>query len=265
MVAALRLQSHVWNADGGRRALLLHGLGSDGTTWWRLASQLAEDGWLVIAPDLRGHGRSPTAEGFTLAHLAADAAAVGDGWDLVVGHSLGGAIAAELLASDVEVAAAVLIDPVLRLASEPREALRTSMREQAGGVDADAIRRDHPAWDERDVWRKVLAARLFTPDVVDAVLDHNDPWDLTDRTSRWRARTHLLSADPEVGDVSLDPALAQHLASQPTDAGGRVTAEVVAGAGHSIQRDRPEAVLAAVRKVVAEVGVGGVDDPGAPT
>ncbi len=264
MVAALRLQSHVWNTDGGRRALLLHGLGSDGATWWRLASQLAEDGWLVIAPDLRGHGRSPMAEGFTLGHLAADAAAVGDGWDLVVGHSLGGAIAAELLASDVEVAAAILIDPVLTLVPEDREALRRSSREQAGGVDPEAIRRDHPAWDERDVWRKVLATRLFTPDVADAVLDQNDPWDLTDRPSRWHARTHLLAADPAVGDAYLDAALAHHLADQPT-AGARVTAEVVVGAGHSIQRDRPEAVLAAVRKVVAEVGVGGVDDPGAPT
>lgn len=254
MVAALRLQSHVWNADGDRRALLLHGLASDGTTWWRLASQLAEDGWLVMAPDLRGHGRSPTAAGFTLAHLAADAAAVGDGWDLVVGHSLGGTIAAELLASEVEVGAAVLIEPVLRLAPEDREALRSGLREEAGGVDPDALRRDHPAWDERDVWRTVLATRLFTPDVVDAVLDQNDPWDLTDRPSRWRARTHLLAADPASGEASLDAALAHHLADRSTGSSGRVTAEVVEGAGHSIQRDRPDAVLAAVRKVVAETG-----------
>ena len=265
MVTALRLQSHVWNADGGRRALLLHGLGSDGATWWRLASQLAEDGWLVIAPDLRGHGRSPTATGFTLAHLAADAAAVGDGWDLVVGHSLGGAIAAELLASDIEVAAAVLVEPVLRLAPEGREALRAGLREQAGGVDADVIRRDHPTWDERDVWRKVLATRLFTPDVVDAVLEQNDPWDLTDRPSRWHARTHLLAADPASGEASLDAALAHHLADRSIASGGRVTADVVEGAGHSIQRDRPDAVLAAVRMVVGDIGVADGGDPGAPT
>jgi pimeloyl-ACP methyl ester carboxylesterase len=59
--APVRLQTHVWNPLGDRRALLLHGLASDGACWWRLASQLADDGWMVLAPDLRGHGRSPAA------------------------------------------------------------------------------------------------------------------------------------------------------------------------------------------------------------
>jgi pimeloyl-ACP methyl ester carboxylesterase len=39
--------------------VLIHGLASNGTRWSELARRLsAEDGWMVLAPDLRGHGRS---------------------------------------------------------------------------------------------------------------------------------------------------------------------------------------------------------------
>lgn len=245
MVAALRLQTHVWNPAGTRRALLLHGLGSDGTGWWRLASQLAAADWIVVAPDLRGHGRSPTAASFHLDDLAADAAAIGDRWELVVGHSVGGAVAATLLDGGVAAEAAVLIDPVLRLEPTVRERLRSSLRAEAGGVSAEAVQAANPRWHERDVWRKVLATRQLTPDVVDAVLDDTEPWDLTARVAGWRARVELLAADPAVGDALLDAELAHHLAAHPG-----VTAQVVEGAGHSIHRDAPEAIAAAVGRVV---------------
>lgn len=252
----MRLQTHIWNPSGTRRALLLHGLGSDGTTWWRLASELAEAGWMVVAPDLRGHGRSPTAASFHLDDLAADVAAIGDAWQLVVGHSVGGAVAATLLAGEVDADVAVLVDPVLTLTADVREELRASLRAQAGGVTAEQIAVVQPQWDERDVWRKVLATRQLAPDVVDGVLDGTDPWDLTDTASRWRTRVHLLAADPARGDALLDASLAARLTERP-----KVTAQTVTGAGHSIHRDDPEALSAAVWKVVADVGVADGDAP----
>jgi pimeloyl-ACP methyl ester carboxylesterase len=244
MSVPVRLQTHVWNPLGDRRALLLHGLGSDGATWWRLASELAEDGYLVVAPDLRGHGRSPVAADHRIGTLAADAAALGSGWDLVVGHSLGGAIAADLLARPaVGIAAAVLVDPVLRLEDQDRPELHARLRAEAGGMTAEDIRRVHPEWDERDVWRKVMATRAVTPDVIDAVLHDNDPWDVLPLVTGWAARVHLLAGDPELGG-SLPVELIARL-----DDGDRITGEVVAGAGHSIHRERPDAVSKAVRLV----------------
>jgi pimeloyl-ACP methyl ester carboxylesterase len=240
----VRLQTHVWNSGGDRRALLIHGLCSDGVCWWRLASWLADAGWLVLAPDLRGHGRSPTADRFDLPTLAADVAALGSGWELVVGHSLGGAIAATLLTTDADIGAAVLVDPVLQLGSADRERIRRELRAEAGGVEATTIRAAHPSWDERDVWRKVLATRAVPPDVVDAVLDHNDPWDLFAAAEQWRARVHLLAADPALG-ATLDMAVAHRLAD-----GRRVTAELVSGSGHSIHREQPQVVTGAVTRVL---------------
>lgn len=245
MGAPVRLQTHVWNPLGDRRALLLHGLTSDGACWWRLASELAEAGWMVLAPDLRGHGRSPAAASYDLSTLADDVELLGEDWHLVVGHSLGGAIAAHLLARRDGIAAAVLVDPVLQLLGHVRSELHTGLRAEAGAVTVGRVRAENPAWDERDVQRKVLAAALCPPDVVDGVLADNDPWDLVPLVADWTARVHLLAADPARGGM-----LAADLAERLTTADGRISAEVVDGCGHSIQRDRPQVLSAAVARVV---------------
>ncbi len=250
MAAPVRLQTHVWNPAGDRRALLIHGLCSDGACWWRLASELADDGWLVLAPDLRGHGRSPAGAAYDLPTLAGDIAALGDGWDLLVGHSLGGSIAAYALAGSGAASAAVLIDPLLQLTRADDTEIRAPLRAEAGGLEPAAVAAANPTWDERDVWRKVLATRQVTPDVVDAVLDGMQAVDLTATAGRWRARIHLLAADPAHGGL-LDPSLAASLSD-----GERITWELVAGAGHSLQRERPEVIRDAVRMVL-EAGPAG--------
>lgn len=243
--SAVRLQTHVYNPAGRRRALLVHGLCSDGACWWRLASSLAGAGWLVLAPDLRGHGRSPTADRFDLPTLTADVRALGTGWDLVVGHSLGGAIAASLLAEDDDVTAAVLVDPVLRLEEPARQSLRVALAAEAEGLDAAGIREANPGWHERDVWRKAAATRLVSPDVVHAVLDDNDPWDLRPLAGRWRTRIELLGAAPAAGGL-LDPVTADEVVeAAPCDVRFRAV-----DAGHSIHRERPEVVRDAVRAVL---------------
>ncbi|WP_077223307.1 alpha/beta fold hydrolase [Rathayibacter sp. VKM Ac-2630] len=106
-----------------RTALLLHGLGGAGGTWWRVAEALEAAGWTVSAPDLRGHGDG--ARGGSSRHddFADDVLALrpdgGGAWGLVVGHSLGGAVAVRAAARDPEWAARLaLIDPVLRLPEE---------------------------------------------------------------------------------------------------------------------------------------------------
>ncbi|WP_052666113.1 alpha/beta fold hydrolase [Nitriliruptor alkaliphilus] len=238
----VRLATHVWHPNGPTgQALLLHGLGSDGTTMWRLASHLADRGYLVAAPDLRSHGRSPVASDHRIEALTEDIAALGSSWDLVVGHSLGGAVAAHLLTrQDVEVACALLIDPVLELEPAAREPVRAVQRAEVGRLEATAVAAANPRWSPMDVDRKVLAAASCTPDVVDRVIDHNPSWDLADIAAAWRARVHLLAADPSLGAL-----LAPDTAARLVD-GERITSTTVAGAGHSVHRDDPASVLAAI-------------------
>jgi pimeloyl-ACP methyl ester carboxylesterase len=103
--------------DGdGPAILFIHGLGCDSTDWlYQLARFRATR--RVIAPDLRGHGRSSVPDGpYDLPSFVADLAAVlgrlGVESCVVVGHSLGGLIAAALAIEHPErVSALVAIDP----------------------------------------------------------------------------------------------------------------------------------------------------------
>ncbi len=262
MSAPVRLQSHVWNPTGDRRALLLHGLSSDGGTWWRLASELADCGFLVVAPDLRSHGRSPTAMDHRIATLAADVAQLGGGWHVLVGHSLGGAVAA-VVAAQEHVPATLLVDPVLELDDEQHATLRRTVKAELE-ADPASIRTANPSWSERDVQRKALALTMMTPDVVDAVLDDNDPWDVRWAVPRWSGAVHLLAGDPARGGL-LAPRTIDEVVRA---AGDRVTASVVDGAGHSVQRDRPDAVWSAVDALLDRASprsVGGRPTTGSPS
>lgn len=84
---------------------IVHGLGEHIGRYDALAQRLNEAGWLVIGHDQRGHGRSEGARG-RLPHshsLLADLGAVmdnarGSGPLVLLGHSMGGAVAARFVA-----------------------------------------------------------------------------------------------------------------------------------------------------------------------
>lgn len=236
----VRLHTRVLNPHGtAGRVLLLHGLGSDGDVWWWLGSQLADRGHLVIAPDLRSHGASPTAIDHRIATLALDVATLGDSWDLIVGHSLGGAIATHLLADpDLAIGGGVLLDPALHLDDVHRDVARAIYPAEAGALDPVAIAAANPGWSPRDVERKVVAAAAVTPEAITAVLDHNDPWDVRDLVGRWTAPVDVLAADPAHGALLTAATVAQ----LPSAVRDRV--QVVDGVGHGIQREAHALVLA---------------------
>lgn len=86
--------------QGGRRALLLHEIGSSASTWWQVGPALAAAGWRVKAPDLPAHGASPRVEATLTPELAAawvDAELSDQPLALVLGHGFGAAVALSLL------------------------------------------------------------------------------------------------------------------------------------------------------------------------
>lgn len=85
---------------GGRGLLLVHGFTGARVDFADHLHELADQGWWVVAPDLRGHGDSfqPVEEhAYSLDHFADDLWRLVDalGWDRLVllGHSMGGMIA----------------------------------------------------------------------------------------------------------------------------------------------------------------------------
>lgn len=94
----------LWTERGGRNGdllVLLHGLGAHAAVWHRLLP-LVEADWpgRWLAPDLRGHGRSPHIPPYSYGVNAADIAAlIADeppGSVTVIGHSFGGVVGALL-------------------------------------------------------------------------------------------------------------------------------------------------------------------------
>jgi pimeloyl-ACP methyl ester carboxylesterase len=231
-VPVVALSTLAWGPPDGERVLLLHGVQSSAATWWRIADGLARRGRRVVAPDLRGHGHSPGAIGYALADLAADVRALGGGWDLVVGHSLGGTLAAHLLAADPGFARrAVLLDPVLHL---PDDAFESIVQAQLAEL-ADPP--SHPRWHPEDVRLKRLAARQTSPYVNEAVLRDNRPWAYAHLLDALRTPVLVLGSDPAAGGM-FDPAIGARSST--------VAYRMLDGAGHSAHRDDPARVLEAI-------------------
>jgi alpha-beta hydrolase superfamily lysophospholipase len=142
----LALHLRRWSVGAAPRGnlVLLHGIGGHGGGFAALAGSLASRGWQVWAPDLPGHGLSPGPRGWVrdwsvlpqaLAAVLAHVRSATAGQPLLLlGHSLGGAVALDLVLAGPPAAAA----PAALVLSNP--AL------DAGGIAA---------------WR-VLAARLLS-------------------------------------------------------------------------------------------------------
>ncbi|BCB73834.1 hypothetical protein GCM10022251_13410 [Phytohabitans flavus] len=95
-MTAVRLHYRSWGSPERDALILLHGGGSDSSTWDDVAPGLAEF-WSVYAPDLRGHGKSEWPGEYSLELMRDDTLALMDEIGLMrasfVGHSMGGAVA----------------------------------------------------------------------------------------------------------------------------------------------------------------------------
>ncbi|MCU1411185.1 MAG: hypothetical protein JWR04_1892 [Rhodoglobus sp.] len=217
-------------------ALLVHGLSSDSESWWRVAAALEADGWAVATVDLRGHGYGARAESYALTDYARD---LDDGWDLVVGHSLGGAAAVLAAQRPHFTKLLVLLDPVLEVPVTEEAAIIADQVAELG-FTAESLARDKPHWHERDRAAKLLGVQRVDPAAVTGTFTDTGRWDVTAQARALTVPTLVLMGDPAVYTM-LDPALGRELG-----------AVVIEGAGHSPHRDRPEETVAAMREWLLE-------------
>lgn len=224
-----------------RRALLIHGLSSSPAGWWRVDGWLTAAGWQAETVALRGHGGSGPADSYALEAYAADvtaARAPGERpWDLVVAHSLGGAIATVVAAADPAWAARlVLLDPVWHVSPEQWD---ETMADQLSELSytRETLQAAKPHWHARDVEAKLAGIAEVERDAVSRTFTDSVSWDVRPAAARLAVPTLVLAGDPHVFTM-LDPADARAAADA---APGRIDVEVVPGAGHSPHRDEPEA------------------------
>lgn len=243
MTRPVALSTTVWG-DGPQRALLLHGLTSAGSTWWRLAAELVELGFTVVAPDLRAHGTSPAGDDLSIESYRDDVLLLGNGWDAVVGHSLGGAVAAAVLAARPDFASRVVFeDPAID--SRVTARLLADSPEPLGNPTIEAIAAEHPNWHPRDVELKVEALLACGPHVSDRTMTDAAPWDVWPDVLALQIPGLIVAADPELGSL-----VSKEKGVQAEATNAHLRFVLLDGAAHSMHRDAYDRFMPLVREFV---------------
>jgi len=135
-VKGLRLCLCEWGEVDAPLVVCLHGILEQGAVWHPLAQDLVRRGYRLVAPDLRGHGKSdhlPPWGSYNLLDFVGDLAVLSEAWlgkpFVLLGHSYGSMVAA-LFASlyPERVSKLVLVEPILPTTlreSETLERLKT--------------------------------------------------------------------------------------------------------------------------------------------
>lgn len=110
----MRLHVHEWGDPTAPTVVCLHGVMAHGARFRKLAEERLAERFHVLAPDLRGHGRSGWDEPWTLEAHVDDLLETVGGPAAWIGHSFGGRLALELAARRPElVERAALLDPAV--------------------------------------------------------------------------------------------------------------------------------------------------------
>lgn len=229
---------------GGNPLVFVHGAMSNRTTF---AHQLDHfEGRRRVAFDLRGHGGSEVTEnGYAITDLAADLAAVCDQVGLtqpvVIGHSLGGAVALQYAAEyPSEVSGVVILDSPMVMPPDFAEAVEQLARAARSPMYDQAINGfmgQFAGFEDRPRMRQqVLSDVASTPrEVVAACLESTAEFDSEAPASRCRVPALYVSSGPWFTDVERFRALCPHL----------MTAQTL-GSGHYHQLEVPDQVNAII-------------------
>ena len=245
------LPTMTWgNLASEKTALMVHGLGSSAATCWRVMEALASDGYCAVAPDLRGHGSAPRTTRYRIADFAADISELspprGGSWDVVIGHSIGAASAVVAQAQKPSWAKQlVLLDPALHIGDATRAEVLANQRLGHSVHDVPAITQLHPHWHPQDIEVKVQAHRSASLWALEQAVADNSPWDVTDHAEALTIPTAALCGEESLGSMFFGDQVSHLTASLKN-----FHYEVIAGAGHSPHRDKPQETLAALRALL---------------
>jgi len=233
------LPTTTWGSPAADRVgLLIHGLGSDASTMWRIGEHLAESGWYAIAVDQRGHGVAPRTSRYRIEDYAHDLLAVANPrpWDVAIGHSIGGAnlVAASAMKPGFA-QRIVLIDPALHAGPESREQIRTNQLANHASLTVEKQRELNPHWHDQDIELSVAAVHRASAFALEHSVTDNHDWDVLAETAALTVPTLIFQA----GKAELARYLDVH-ADAIEAANPLVSRSVIDGTGHNVHRDAPD-------------------------
>lgn len=247
----------------GPTVLLVHGVGGDHTLWNEVVPRLSER-FRVLAPDLRGHGRTPApaASTFTFAEMMGDLLRLLDRKKVDSAHWVG-------LSGGAFLGLRVGLDQPARLRS-------LSMISGAGYADSH-MRSIIDRWAQtlakegRDAYALRLLKDLYYPDWIEAHLEIADRLrdEVADRdlgpAGRWARSVSAFDERDRIGTLNRPVLLIQGMDDGVVDAAhGRIFRQSVPGAqlrllpqtGHMVPVERPTETAEAVISFVTSVEAG---------
>lgn len=255
--------------EAGAPILLLHGGGQTRGSWKNAVTRLAAEGYLVIAPDMRGHGESDWAADadYTLEALVGDLRAIVDtlpAKPALVGASLGGVTALSLLGENdaPDVRALVLVDTAPRIDMEGAKKITAFMNANTKGFAsvedaADAVAAYNTS---RSRPKDVSGLRRNLREVDGRLYWHWDPAFMgTKRVEAGVSRRRLESAAKrlKVPTLLVRGALSDLVGEEQVDHFRSLVPQAslvdVAGAGHMIAGDRNDAFNDAILTFLLQV------------
>lgn len=246
----MKLNVRVWGDEGAPACVLLHGITSNTGAWFSIGPALAAAGLRVFAPDMRGHGESPSMPGYDVDTLLADLIqSVPANPDLLVGHSFGGYLAQEgVLKGLLSPRALVLEDPVSHQPDPETAAAMLTADREGLPRSVDGIMAMNPRWSRLDAAWKILSLEQVDWDGAVSAFAGNAPWDLRPEAARLKSIVPTAWILPGVSRF-VPAADVQHL--QSTVGAGSVV--IASQAGHSIHRDEPDLFMAVVLNLLDSV------------
>ena len=248
-----------YHAEGSPAVLLLHGLGSAGIDWLLQFKPLGEAGYRVLAPDLRGFGRSPWPGATTVPAMAEDMALLLEKLKAspahVVGISMGGTVALQLALDFPErVRSLVLVNTFARLRPQGVRGLlyfpvRMALLYTLGlETQARLVAKrifPHP---HQEALRAQLRHRIAQTDprAYRAAMWALARFNVEDRLGDVRAPTLVITGDE---DTTVPPAT-QRLLAERIPGAQQVT---IPGAGHAVILDSPAAFNAALLSFLGDL------------
>ncbi|KAJ8588780.1 alpha/beta-hydrolase [Rhizopogon salebrosus TDB-379] len=242
----MSISASQWGSPiASRRALLLHGLTMSSHSWEGVAQLLTAEGFFVIAPNLLGHAwrRGSDYRASVLAEDLKPYFTMGTSYDVIIGHSFGGALALSLLPflPEKKEATVILVDPVLEISDERYQSFKLRfLKEVANIKTADEYMAENSAWSRRDCALRTLALSMCTSTDIEELFQHNTPWSFSGlfKDIPLNVKITVLVADPRFSKIC-------RLEHIPSDV-ERLHAVVVTGVGHCIQFESPNAIIDAV-------------------
>jgi pimeloyl-ACP methyl ester carboxylesterase len=249
--------------------VFLPGLSQSRSTWARITPAVAGT-WRVLALDHRGHGDSGHAPGtYLLPRYGADTAAflervVGEP-AVLVGHSLGGVIAAYVARTRPELVRSIFLEdpPLFRgeemeRSSQPggvaamfpllRQVAREMRERKAPFAEYETIARAAPALNRKGSMADVLGdegvvalarslstldPEIFTPAIEGGAIS------APELSLPLPCPVYMVRADPELGAAFTEPDEARFLATNP-----HATVEMFTGASHAVHDEQPDRFIA---------------------